>query len=89
MAVDFQLVIDCSDPSRLVPFWAAALGYRAQDPPDGFGTWREWYLSIGVPEDELGEGDCTDRIVDPDGAGPRIWFQPVPERKTDQEPPAP
>jgi hypothetical protein len=32
-----------------------------------------------VPEDELGLGaDC---ITDPDGLGPRIWFQVVPERK--------
>ncbi len=34
---------------------------------------------MGVPEDELGTG--ADRIVDPDGQGPRIWFQVVPERK--------
>jgi Glyoxalase-like domain len=31
-----------------------------------------------VPGDELGRG--ADRIVDPDGRGPRIWFQVVPER---------
>jgi hypothetical protein len=34
---------------------------------------------LGVPEDELGTG--ADRIVDPSGRGPRIWFQVVPERK--------
>ncbi len=28
----------------------------------------------------MGEND-VDSIVDPDGAGPRIWFQPVPETK--------
>jgi hypothetical protein len=33
-----------------------------------------------VPEDELGGG--TDRIVDPDGRGPRIWFQVVPDTKS-------
>jgi hypothetical protein len=32
-----------------------------------------------VPEEELGQGD--DSIVDPAGAGPRIWFQRVPESK--------
>ena len=32
-----------------------------------------------MPEDELGVGE--DCIVDPDGRGPRIWFQVVPERK--------
>jgi len=33
-----------------------------------------------VPEEDLGVGE--DRIVDPDGRGPGIWFQVVPERKT-------
>lgn len=81
MAIEFQLTIDCRDPSVLVPFWAEALGYIPQPPPDGFQTWRDWYRSIGVPDDELGDGDGTDRLVDPDGKGPRIWFQVVPEGK--------
>jgi len=33
-----------------------------------------------VPEEDLGIG--VDRIVDPDGTGPRIWCQKVPEPKT-------
>jgi hypothetical protein len=33
-----------------------------------------------VPEDEL-EDDLCDSVVDPDGHGPRIWFQKVPEAK--------
>jgi catechol 2,3-dioxygenase-like lactoylglutathione lyase family enzyme len=81
MAIEFQLTIDCRDPDTLVPFWAEALGYRPQQPPDGFETWRAWYLSVGVPEDELGGGDCVDRLEDPDGNGPKIWFQVVPEGK--------
>jgi hypothetical protein len=64
-----------------VPFWAEALGYVAQQPPDGHETWRAWYLSVGVREDELGEDDCTDRLEDPEGNGPKIWFQVVPEGK--------
>ncbi|GHJ47706.1 glyoxalase [Catellatospora sp. TT07R-123] len=78
----FQLTIDCAEPDRLVPFWAAALGYRAQDPPAGHASWRDFYLSVGVPAEELGDSDCVDRLVDPTGAGPAIWFQIVPERKT-------
>jgi hypothetical protein len=81
MAIEFQLVIDCRDPDVLVPFWAGALGYTPQPPPAGFATWRDWYRSIGIPDDELGDGDCADRLVDPDGNGPRIWFQVVPEGK--------
>jgi hypothetical protein len=34
---------------------------------------------VGVPEDELDVG--TDSIIDPDGAGPRKWFQIVPDSK--------
>ncbi|SCG61955.1 VOC family protein [Micromonospora inositola] len=80
--MEWQLVIDCREPSRLVGFWAEALRYRPQPPPDGHATWRDWYLSIGIPPDELGDGDCLDRLEDPTGAGPRIWFQPVPEPKS-------
>ena len=81
--VSWQLTIDCDDPERMVRFWAPALGYEVQPPPDGFPTMNDYYLSIGVPEDELDlDGDGSDRIFDPAGEGPRIWFQPVPERKS-------
>lgn len=80
MAADFQLVIDCTDPDRLARFWAAALGYVLEPPPAGFATWDEYWRDVGVPEDDLGIGaDC---IADPDGRGPRVWFQVVPERKS-------
>jgi hypothetical protein len=36
--------------------------------------------AIGVPEEELGGG--SDIIEDPNGEGPRIWFQIVPEKKS-------
>src|ERR1017187_3263674 len=79
MAVSFQLVIDCADPEPLARFWAAALGYELEPPPDGFASWDAYWRDLGVPEDELGTGaDC---IVDPGGRGPRIWFQVVPDRK--------
>ncbi len=70
-------------------FWAFALEYAPLEPPGGHPAWREGYLSVGVPEEELGEGDCTDRLGDPDGRGPNIWFQGVPEaRMANQEPAA-
>src|ERR1039457_451760 len=79
MAVSFQLVIDCADPVPLARFWAAALGYELEPPPDGFASWDAYWRDLGVPEDELGPGaDC---IVDPGARGPRIWFQVVPDRK--------
>lgn len=80
VTTSFQLVIDCADPDRLSRFWAAALGYEREPPPAGFATWDGYWRDVGVPEEELGAG--ADRIIDPGGAGPLIWFQVVPEPKT-------
>ncbi|MDE9365597.1 VOC family protein [Luteipulveratus sp. YIM 133132] len=82
MTPNLQITIDCASPDRLVRFWCAALGYVPAPPPSGHPTWRSYYLSLGVPEEELGDGDSCDRAVDPDGAGPALWFQVVPELKT-------
>ncbi|QHA02372.1 VOC family protein [Streptomyces broussonetiae] len=76
-----QLTIDCAEPERLAAFWAAALGYKVEPPSAPFATWRAYWLDQGLPEEELGEGDCSDSVIDPDGTGPRIWFQQVPELK--------
>ncbi len=79
VAVSFQLVMDCADPGRLSRFRAAALRYEAEPPPGGFASWDDYWRDAGVPEEDLGTG--ADRI-DPGGAGPRSWFQLVPEPKT-------
>ena len=75
MAITFQITIDCRDPEPLVRFWAEALGYVVKDPPEGFATWNDWYVSVGVPEDELPATAVADRLVDPAGVEPPIWFQ--------------
>jgi hypothetical protein len=75
----FQLVIDCTDPDLLARFWAAALRYEFAPPPAGFTTWNDFYRQVGVPEEELIDG--VDRISDPEGHGPDIWFHVVPETK--------
>ena len=80
MAVSYQLVIDCSSPEPLALFWAEALHYVAATAPPGFASMDDFYWSIGIPEDELGHG--IDRIEDPNGEGPAIWFQVVPDRKS-------
>ena len=73
-----QIVFDCTDPDKLATFWAAALHYKKQDPPTGFNTWQDFLRSRGIPESEW---DSASAVVDPDGAGPRIFFQKVPEGK--------
>src|SRR3954471_14927058 len=78
-----QIAIDCADPSRLVPFWCEALGYVVEAPPDGFPTWNDFWRNVGVPDDELPmDKDGATSIIDPDGVGPRVWFQVVPEPKS-------
>jgi len=80
--VTWQITIDCHDAGRMVEFWGPVLGYEKRLPPEGFATWNAWYRSVGVPEDELDPtGDGADRLSDPDGQGPNIWFQQVPEPK--------
>jgi hypothetical protein len=80
MAVPYQLVIDCASPDPLAHFWAEALHYVIAPAPPGFASWDDFYRSIGVPEQELGGG--ADRIEDPRGEGPSIWFQIVPDTKS-------
>lgn len=34
----WAITMDCADPARLVEFWAAALGFRAEDAGDAWGA---------------------------------------------------
>jgi hypothetical protein len=77
MATTFQVVIDCADPDRLASFWAKALGYRLQPPPEGFESWEAWLRDAGIPEEDWNSASA---VVDAEGSGPRIFFQRVPER---------
>jgi catechol 2,3-dioxygenase-like lactoylglutathione lyase family enzyme len=79
MARTIQVSFDCSDPGALAAFWAEALGYRLDSPPQGFDSWDQALDAWGVPEDHRNDASA---LVDPDGAGPRLWFQRVPEGKT-------
>jgi hypothetical protein len=78
MATAFQVTFDCADPDRLARFWAAALGYKLQDPPAGFATWPAFLDDQGIQEELWNSASA---VVDPDGNGPRIFFQQVPEPK--------
>jgi hypothetical protein len=79
VATSVQIVFDCADPDKLATFWAAALHYRKQDPPAGFASWPDFLRAQGIPESEWTSASA---VVDPDGIGPRIFFQRVPEGKT-------
>jgi catechol 2,3-dioxygenase-like lactoylglutathione lyase family enzyme len=79
MSREVQVTFDCGDPAALAEFWATVLGYVAQPPPPGFPTWDAALDAWGVPADQRNERSA---LVDPDAAGPRIFFQRVPEGKS-------
>lgn len=79
MAVRLQVVFDAADPSKLAAFWGQAIGYQEEDPPQGFASWEAWAEANGIPSEDF--GNYASR-VDPDGVGPRLYFQRVPEPKT-------
>ncbi len=78
MATKVQVVFDCADPARLASFWAEALHYGVPDPPPGFSTWDDWACAEGISEDRWNDARA---IEDPQGLGPRVFLQKVPEGK--------
>jgi hypothetical protein len=79
MSRTVQVTFDCADPNALAGFWNEALGYVYQPPPDGFDDWDAALDQWGVPEEHRNDASAS---VDPDGVGPRLFFQKVPEGKT-------
>jgi Glyoxalase-like domain len=74
--VFWQLTIDANDPAGLARFWAQALGYQSAPPTEPATTWHALYRA------RLGENAAyDDRLFDPAGLKPPIWFQQVPEAK--------
>ena len=78
MATSVQVVIDCADPARLAEFWAEALHYDVPAPPPDYATWDDWARAQGIPEDRWNDARA---VEDPDGRGPRVFLQKVPEGK--------
>lgn len=78
MSRDVQITFDCADPAVLAAFWAEVLGYRVQDPPGGYASWSEALEAFGVPAERHNDASA---VSDPEGSGPRLFFQRVPEGK--------
>ena len=73
----WQLTIDANGPARLAHFWGQALGYQPVPPTEPETTWHRHYRArLGA------EAAFDDRIFDPSGLLPPIWFQQVPEEKS-------
>ena len=72
----FQVAFDCAEPERVGRFWCEVLGYVVPPPPEGFAAWEDFDRTL-PPEDQGSAFAC----IDPSGAGPRLFFQRVPEGK--------
>jgi hypothetical protein len=86
MSRHFQVTFDARDPRALSCFWRDALGYVHPGPPgedlpehaDPLAAWDAFLERVGVPEDQR---NSSSAVEDPDGQGPRLFFQQVPEEK--------
>ena len=78
MALQVQVTFDCADPGALAAFWCHVLGYELDAPPPGFATWDDALDAWGVPPERRNDRSACS---DPAGAGPRLFFQKVPEGK--------
>jgi hypothetical protein len=86
MSREVQITFDAHDPARLSAFWREALGYVHPAPPgvdlpegaDPLAAWDEFLDRLGVPAEKRNERSA---IEDPEGRGPRLFFQKVPEGK--------
>ncbi len=87
MSRQFQVTFDAADPALVSVFWRDVLGYRIPGPPgvellegaDPLAAWDEFLAGLGVPKEHR---NTRSALEDPEGQGPRIFFQQVPEGKT-------
>ena len=84
MSRTIQVTFDAHDPEALSRFWAAAMDYVNPPPPRRarapgqapVDAWHAILAEVGVPESEWNSASAAE---DPDGDGPRLFFQRVPE----------
>ncbi|GAA1489142.1 VOC family protein [Brachybacterium sacelli] len=86
MSSTIQVTFDAHDPRSLSQFWKEVLGYVHPGPPgvelaadeDPLEAWETFLERSGVPEEKRND---VSALEDPDGRGPRLFFQKVPEDK--------
>lgn len=86
MSRQVQVTFDARDPRALSCFWRDVLGYVHPGPPgvdlpggaDPLAAWDEFLAGAGVPRELR---NSRSAVEDPDGQGPRLFFQQVPEDK--------
>jgi hypothetical protein len=84
MATTVQVTFDCSIPHSLARFWAETLGYEKEDHRE---LVAQLLASGAISTDDTVEVDGGPQFADvaascdPEGRGPRLFFQRVPEGK--------
>jgi predicted enzyme related to lactoylglutathione lyase len=73
MATLGNITFACEDPASLARFWAAALDYEVQEAPPEF---MEAWLAAG------GDPNGAAAILDPEGNGPRFFFEKKQKTRT-------
>ena len=73
---EIQVTFDCASPRTVARFWCEVLGYETPAPPEGFASW-DAFDATQPPEAR----DAWSAASDSTGAGPRLFFQRVPEDK--------
>lgn len=75
-AKQVQVTFDCAHPRAVAAFWKEVLGYVDPPLPEGFASWDAYEASLPAEEQ-----DAWAACQDPEGVGPRLYFQRVPEGK--------
>ena len=84
MTTTVQVTFDCADPHVMACFWAAALGYEKES---HVALVKELLASKRITPADVKEVDGGLQFADvsacrdPEGVGPRLFFQRVPESK--------
>ena len=86
MSHQIQITFDAHDPRALSTFWRDVLGYVHPGPPgvelapdaDPLAAWEDVLARMGVPPERR---NAASAVEDPEGRGPRLYFQQVPEDK--------
>lgn len=86
MSRHIQITFDANDPRALSTFWRDVLGYVHPGPPgvdlpegaDPLAAWDDFLEQSGVPQERRNSASA---LEDPEGQGPRLFFQQVPEDK--------
>src|SRR5699024_9673703 len=86
MSATVQITFDVHDPRTVSLFWKEVLGYVHPAPPgvelaegeDPLTAWDDFLEREQVPQELR---NSSSALEDPDGSGPRLFFQQVPEEK--------